>query len=356
MNASTASMSQGFSRGIDTARIGACFMVVLLHVAAVEFHEFDERWWASNFYDSFTRACVPVFLMITGVLLLNRHEDLPVFFRKRYMRVLPPLGFWSVFYLAWYSLHGEDYGGLTGGIKALVSGPVAFHLWYLYAIVGIYLCVPFLRHIWRSASRHERHLYLFLWMGVSAWPIAARMLGSDIDVLNTYELGTFFGLLGYLFLGAYVHDTFSQYMRRPAYWWLNLTLFIVFSVSTMVATWLFSLRQGQPDPLFYDYLSPLVIAAAVCVFNLLYGLGFKADKHGLLPSRAWSVLNQLAASTLGIYCVHIVVIDTLRRHTGLMDGTVSAWWAIPAVACLVFVITWALVSLLRTMRPLRHVA
>ncbi len=40
-------MTQSFSRGIDTARIGACFMVVLLHVAAIEFHEFDQRWCAA---------------------------------------------------------------------------------------------------------------------------------------------------------------------------------------------------------------------------------------------------------------------------------------------------------------------
>lgn len=331
-------------------------MVVLLHVAAVEFHEFDERWWASNFYDSFTRACVPVFLMITGVLLLNRQEDLPVFFRKRYMRVLPPLVFWSAFYLGWYSLHGEDYGGLTGSLKQLISGPVAFHLWYLYAIVGIYLFVPFLRHIWRSASRAERYLYLVLWIAVSAWPIAGRLLGSDIDVLNTYELGTFFGLAGYLFLGAFVHDTFGPRMRQPAYWWLNAGFFIALSLATMFATWWLSRQQGQPDPLFYDYLSPFVIAAAVCVFNLLYGLGFKVNQHGVLSPRSWSVLDQLAASTLGIYCVHIVVIDIFRRHTDLMNGNGSAWWSIPAVAVLVFLVTWALVSLLRTMRLLRHVA
>lgn len=349
-------MTQSFSRGIDTARIGACFMVVLLHVAAIEFHEFDERWWASNFYDSFTRACVPVFLMITGVLLLNRQEKLPVFFRKRYMRVLPPLVFWSLFYLAWYTLNGESYGGLLGGLKTILGGPIAFHLWYLYAIVGIYLFVPFLRHIWQSSSRPERHLYLSLWIAVSAWPIVDRLLGSDIDVLNTYELGAFFGLLGYLFLGAYVHDTFRRHMHKPAYWWLNLVLFIAFSGVTLLATWLFSLRQGQPDPLFYDYLSPFVIAAAVCVFNLLYGLGAKAHKYALLPAQSWTVVNHLAASTLGIYCVHIVVIDVVRRYTGLMDGDGSAWWVIPTIAVMVFLVAWALVSLLRTFRPLRHVA
>ena len=348
-------MTQSFSRGIDTARIGACFMVVLLHVAAVEFHDFDERWWASNFYDSFTRACVPVFLMITGVLLLNRQEGLPAFFRKRFSRVLPPLIFWSLFYLGWYSLQGEDYGGLFGGLKAIFSGPVAFHLWYLYAIVGIYLFVPFLRHIWQSASRAEQHLYLFIWMAVSAWPIIDTVLGTNVDMLNTYELGSFFGLLGYLFLGAYVHDTLSKRTRESAYWWVSLILFVVFSLMTMMATWRYSLRQGAPDPLFYDYLSPFVIAAAVCIYNVLYGLGVKANNRAMFSSQSWSVLNQLAASTLGIYCVHIFVLDVFKRYTQILTGTGSAWWVIPLAATMVFIVTWALVSLLRTLRPLRHV-
>src|SRR3546814_5311212 len=74
--------NNGFSAAMDTARIGACFMVVVLHVAAMNFGVFDHQWWASNFYDSLTRSCVPVFLMISGVLLLGKQETLAVFFRK----------------------------------------------------------------------------------------------------------------------------------------------------------------------------------------------------------------------------------------------------------------------------------
>lgn len=348
-------MAQSFSRGIDTARIGACFMVVLLHVAAVEFQEFDNRWWASNFYDSFTRACVPVFLMITGVLLLNRQEELPIFFRKRYARVLPPLIFWSLFYLAWYTLRGEDYGGLLGSIATMFNGPIAYHLWYLYAIVGIYLFVPFMRHIWRSSSQGERHLYLMAWVAVSAWPLVQTLLGSELDVLNTYELGAFFGLLGYLFLGAYVHDALGRWLHKPNYLRWNLGLFIAFSMITMVATGLYSRHQGKPDPLFYDYLSPFVIAAAVCAFNLLYGWGVKISQRAQLSQQSWTVFSGLAASTLGIYCIHIFVLDIFKLYTGLITGNGSAWWTIPFAAVLVFMVAWGMVGALRKARVFRYV-
>lgn len=161
----------GFTAGMDAARVGACFMVIVLHAAAVNFHVFDDQWGASNFYDSLTRSCVPVFLMISGVLLLNRQESLPAFFSKRFARILPPLLFWSLFYMAWNAFHGKHYGNVFGWLQALANGPVAFHLWYLYAILGIYLFVPFLRTIWQAAGAAEKKLFLAIWMLASAWPI-----------------------------------------------------------------------------------------------------------------------------------------------------------------------------------------
>src|SRR3546814_2240779 len=99
-----------FGTAMDTARVGACFMVVILHVAATRFGTFDDQWWASNFYDSLARSCVPLFLMITGVLLLGKQESLPAFLSKRFARILPPLLFWSLFYMTWNTLKGEQYG------------------------------------------------------------------------------------------------------------------------------------------------------------------------------------------------------------------------------------------------------
>jgi surface polysaccharide O-acyltransferase-like enzyme len=155
---------------MDAARVVACFMVVLLHVAALNFHVFDDQWWASNFYDSLTRSCVPLFLMITGVLMLGKDESLPDFFRKRFIRVLPPLLFWSLFYMAWNTWHGDrEYGPWYGWLRELLNGPVTFHLWYLYAIVGIYLFVPFLRKIWNATGQAERKTYLAIWALASCW-------------------------------------------------------------------------------------------------------------------------------------------------------------------------------------------
>src|SRR3546814_9769770 len=74
-------------------------------------------------------------------------------------RILPPLLFWSLFYMTWNTLKGEQYGPWYDWLRTLAQGPVVFHLWYLYAIVGIYLFVPFLRAIWNAAQPTEKIAY-----------------------------------------------------------------------------------------------------------------------------------------------------------------------------------------------------
>src|SRR5690606_15327951 len=99
-----ARLSTSDSIGFEVIRVTACFMVIFLHVAAIGFHDFVPGWWASNVYDSLLRSCVPLFLMLTGALLLRKEEPLHDFFSRRFSRIVPPFLFWSFFYLGWRQL------------------------------------------------------------------------------------------------------------------------------------------------------------------------------------------------------------------------------------------------------------
>lgn len=333
-----------FSTAMDTARVAACFMVVLLHTAAEGFHTFDSQWGASNFYDSLVRSCVPLFLMITGVLLLGKRESLSSFLSRRFLRVLPPLVFWSLFYMTWNTWRGETYGPWYSWLAAMAQGPVTFHLWYLYAIVGIYLFVPFLRNIWHTARPAEKKAYLVLWAGVSAWPTIRTVLGIEPGLTQVYGLDAFFGLAGYLFLGAYAHEIYTHQQNKRRYCWANGALFIVFSGLTMAATYRYSKYVGAPDPLFYDYLSPFVMASAVCAFNVLYGIGTLAVSHA-------EALRRLSACTLGVYCLHIFVLDEAGAALDRLNLAGSPWWSIPTMAVGVFGLSLTMIMALRRFRP-----
>ena len=44
---------------------------------------------------------VSLFLIFSGVLLLGRDEPVGVFFKKRFLRILPPFLFWSLVHSPW---------------------------------------------------------------------------------------------------------------------------------------------------------------------------------------------------------------------------------------------------------------
>lgn len=60
---------------LDILRIIAAFFIVVLHTAVTSLDSFGTTSWewnVSNFYDSISRWAVPVFVMISGALFLNK--------------------------------------------------------------------------------------------------------------------------------------------------------------------------------------------------------------------------------------------------------------------------------------------
>ncbi len=87
---------------IDVLRVLACFMVVLSHACDPFVGQFDNdrvAFITGTAIGSLMRPSVPLFVMMTGVLLLpiaERDSQLNVFYRKRIGRVLWPIVFWSL--------------------------------------------------------------------------------------------------------------------------------------------------------------------------------------------------------------------------------------------------------------------
>lgn len=85
---------------IDSLRVLACFMVVFSHCCDGFVAQFDAdraSFLTGTMLGSLMRSCVPLFVMITGVLLLPlpQSSTLGGFYRRRVGRIIPPLVFWS---------------------------------------------------------------------------------------------------------------------------------------------------------------------------------------------------------------------------------------------------------------------
>jgi surface polysaccharide O-acyltransferase-like enzyme len=105
---------------VDLIRTVAIFLVILVHATMFPYSvmgtmtapaEFD--WWTTNVYGAIANLSVPLFVMLSGVLLLNpakADEPLDVFFKKRFARIGLPMIFWTIGYFAWgYFVHGTPF-------------------------------------------------------------------------------------------------------------------------------------------------------------------------------------------------------------------------------------------------------
>ena len=82
---------------LDWLRILAALAVVTIHVSASvvtdSAQEYKSPWMAGNFYDSIGRWCVPIFVMISGALMLSSKRDVTIrdFLQKKMSKILIPL-------------------------------------------------------------------------------------------------------------------------------------------------------------------------------------------------------------------------------------------------------------------------
>jgi len=340
-------MRKELSAGLDFTRIIACFMVVVLHVSATGVAAFGHDWAYFNTYDSLVRSCVPLFLMLSGALLLGREEGVKAFYTKRFIRIFPPLIFWSVFYVLWKTRLTGDYSGLSASMVSVFKGPAYFHLWYLYALVGIYLFIPFMAKIYRHSTDAEKLIYLSIWFVVaSVIPLVTYFYPGVGDLASVYGLSSFAGLSGFVFLGAYVFDRI-QTQQAPTVL-VDAAGFLICAVCTALATYGLSLRDGVPNQLFFSYLSPFVVVGSIFGFRLFVELGARLARHA-------KVLNVLAGSTLGVYCLHIFVMNRLSIVYGPLIEGHSMLWIIPALVFSVFLITLVPIFIARLFTPLRHI-
>lgn len=101
------------------------------------------------------RISVPCFFMITGALLLGRQESLHKH-AKRIFRFLIVLLVWSVIYMIWNAVYMKD----PYQIKDLLYKPVEQHLWYLYAMIPIYLVLPFFQVMCKGMNLRMERAFL----------------------------------------------------------------------------------------------------------------------------------------------------------------------------------------------------
>lgn len=301
---------------LDALRLLCLFAIVMIHIVSGAWADepvSSAAWRALNVLDALSRFGVPVFVMISGALLLDPAR--PVTLRGLYLRRIPRLAcawvFWSLLYASRYLVVGR--GAPTGDrlqtfLNAFLSGE--FHLWFIGMLIGLYMAAPFLRPA-AADPKLRRYFLLLSALVASVLPSLAELFpalpfaGTLVDALYLYVPA---GYSLYFMLGYALSAARPPRLARAAIYALGLLGALVTICGTEAAL--------LNDPAFgsklFGYLTPNVVCQSAAVFL------FFSDVLSRVRWRAQTVKLLAALSDLGFgayLCHELFVI--LLPHLGL---------------------------------------
>jgi len=343
---------------VDALRVFAIASVVAVHVSADIITEWSSMprswWWAANFYDSLARGAVPIFVMLSGALLLPQVESYRDFFGKRFQRIFIPFVAWTVFYLFWRKYFYEPHMGIQEAVKRVTNGEVHFHLWFLYMITGLYLITPFLRIFTAHASRQDLLFFLGLCFFIASLvPFWGRLddLFFHTGIRFHIPVEAAQGFIGYFLLGFFLlRESKPSFLVGAGAAW-----FAAFLICFMGSSWI-ALHFNQFPALFYDNAAPNVVLYVVSFFIIVKETTPRIETQ--LNTGIKQCLLSFSSVSFGIYLIHPVFIDVFNhgRFGFVLTPAVMGHpaWSIPVTSAVIYICSYLVVSGMRKIPVLKN--
>ena len=307
-------------------------------------------WSVVDFYQGVARMGVPLFLMLTGALLLQpeKNESLGIFFKKRWARIGLPFIFWGAAYFAWDFLVIRIPFTWSAVIMGILNGPYT-QFWYLYVLAGLYLLTPILRVFIANAEPAVVKYFVVLWfLGVAIVPVFSLFTTLQLST----NIFTISGYVGFFILGTYL---LTAQVRRSTLWifmvlGLALTAFFTYALTATVG--------GNEMYFFQQYFSPTVILFSVMLFMLLLTVKPPMVQQDAGPSKGNRLIHAISECTLAIFLFHVMVLESLENGYfgfALNRNTLNPIIEVPLMTVIVLFVSLAVILLLKKVPYLKKV-
>lgn len=346
-------MEQKRTAYLDFLRILACIMVVGVHVSALCLESLDVRsinFKVMNGFDCFSILGVPLFVMISGSLLLA--EDYKADMKNLYIKKAAKLAvlyfFWFLFYNAVSFIKSGNAWTFENVKQEIVLdsllGKGIYHLWFLPMMVSLYLVTPFIKGFVADKKKCMVFMALYFVIAIFLPTILKFEFPYKTIVASLYERFPnvmFMGYLGYFVLGHVLH-TFLPRLKAGMLAGLAVLGTVLFGIEVYACN-VYSEKTGELSTILNDTMAVNAFVACTCVFVLCKHIKLQGNR----------VLRAGAKLTFGVYLLHPFVLHLLRDG-GVDTLFAPAFVSVPVVVVLVTAITGILVFVLTKIPGLRR--
>lgn len=300
---------------------------------------------------------VPLFLMISGSLLLNRDYELPDFLKRRFTWILIPFIFWTLL-LPIYKI-------FIFPLAPTLSNYISLFLndyWFIWMLIGVYLFLPVVNAFIQKYKIKGVEYFLVIWL------ITIILNTIGLCPFHHLELSYFAGYLGYLVLGYYL--TVKEFkLTDKQMMWLGILLFIVFTVINMYFT-LTHCKVGAISDIAlkpFSYETMIVVLQSTGFFLIFeYFAKYCSNHKDTIKNKIYSLFKETFISKI-IYSISVCSYGMFLTHYffrygfrwidkyifSIYSGTVKY---LPISLLLIVFLSWLLIYVLSKIPYLREIS
>lgn len=314
--------------GIELARIICCLFVIFMHTDGMIPRMVEGKAMALPvFLECISRPAVGVFFLITGFLFYGEKPVMDYFKRFLVGILVPTVGYVLVSNLLLPFLLNRFLGmqlpAIEAGVvvKALVSGHSSdllygIHLWYIYELGKLYLCIPLLSLICRETKEADKARIYLLVLGFLAMVLAESLeilfgKQSVLDIADYFPFSIYilYFLVGYT-LKRYINQnrakSASGQKRFVRPMWL-LIGYLFFACLLFDCEMYFDYAaEGGPDYRFYSYRSVIIFFMAICLLLGCHNIKFRS-------AAAKRLVLFLGKYSFYIYLLHVFMLPVVDK-------------------------------------------
>lgn len=259
-------------------------------------------------YNGLCRISVPIFFMISGALILEQPTD----FRKNTARTLS-LFVKTIIWIAVFFVWDYLYLGDVYDFALIFTVPIRVHFWFLYALLGIYITIPFWQKLVSGESKKLLGYFSILFIAI----LAIKFILNTQKMQVTYEIPLIESSVyaGYFIMGYVLRHYANQIKVKR---WMCALVFLAGGTATTLLTLFASIKKNAHVEVFCDFRSFFIAVSALAVF--LFVMKTEDFRH-----RPW--LSLISKYSFNIYMIHVFFLDIIQENIDITN--ISAWIGFP---------------------------
>ena len=341
---------------IELLRIIAVILVIFNHTGPngyflFSFYPFATRpYFIYMIFTVISKIDVPLFLMLTGALLLRKDMEPKKIIQKIVRMLIVLLIFTAIFYIRLHILKYSDTFTIIDFFIRLYKGDIIIPYWYIYAYISFLLAFPFLRAMVKSLpEKAYKYLIALAIIFVGILPCVEYRLFQGEVTLNQY------GKVGWLFTNIVLFPLIGYYLENI------IDILKVNKKNLLIACSVVLLGIAISCYMTYykhritgicteietqDFLDLFTVPICIAVFLLIKCWCNKVT----FPNWINKIIISIGSCSFGIYLLHMAVIESkfisnlLNQLTNVLgfNCMISIWLLCLLTMTICYVITFVL--------------